>query len=153
SLVVEIQPIVTENYSAGFTLMQESGRLSRRQIVAKTCSEALDALTLLVTLALDPGDDEEPAALPAPVPPRAETPLQEAPVLPPTLPSTDRVFGLAAGAGALATWGPSPSVMPGAFLYFGADLSGQGLFSPAIRLSAAHLTRDGVSESGGTAGF
>jgi len=160
TVFAEIQPLPEGGFSAGFTLVQGNGRLFRRKVIAKSCREALDALTLLVTLALDPLASDEPSApaapIPAPLPePIAEIPIQEAPQppAPAPAPSPERVGTFTAGVGGLAAWGAAPSVMPGGFLYLGGGMVNSGVWSPAVRLSAAHAERDGIPESGATAGF
>jgi hypothetical protein len=158
SLIAEIQPLADGGFSAGFTLEQGNGRVSRRKVVAKSCREAFDALTLLVTLALDPLASDEPSAPPPPIPapepqPTATIPIQETPQAPAAALPPERVITFAAGVGGLAAWGAAPSVMPGGFLYLGGGMVSSGAWSPAIRLSAAHAERDGIEESGATAGF
>jgi len=167
TVFAEIQPLPEGGFSAGFTLVQASGRPSRRKVVAKNCREALDALTLLVTLALDPLATDDPGKSPtgdepsepspptlAPVPEQTATiPVQEAPQPPAAAPSPERVITFAAGVGGLAAWGAAPSVMPGAFLYLGGGMVNSGAWSPAIRLSGAHAEREGIPASGATAGF
>jgi hypothetical protein len=168
SLLAEIRPVAGSGYTAALTLVWASGRTSRRQIIAKTCTEALDALTLLATLALDPEEDEKPeTSTAAPQPPRIKgqdmardsvqahaTPSVVAiPVPPSPSPSPQRPSTLTAGVGGLAALGLTPDFMPGGFLYVGGSWHGRGVWSPALRMTASHLVREGVRRAGGTAGF
>jgi hypothetical protein len=170
ALFAEIRAIAGRGFSAGFTLIRSSGRIAQRQVVAKTCAEALDALTLLATLALDPREDDKLVSANTPAtnastetPPtitvtQAQPKIVGAPETPSpqsstSAPADGAYWTVAAGAGGLATWGPSPSTMPGVLLYAGVGWNQREPFSPWLRISASHVGREGIATRGGTAGF
>jgi hypothetical protein len=169
TVFAEIRPLAGRAFDAMFTFVQVSGRLSQRHVQAKTCDEALDALALLITLALDAETDEKPqvvpaslepapadvSAVPAPAPSALPAPSPSpVPAPSPSAPAAaEPALTVAAGVGGLAAWGPSPEVMPGAFLYAAGSWPSHGVWSPALRLSAIHAARGGYTAPGGTADF
>jgi hypothetical protein len=69
-------------------------------------------------------------------------------------PPGSSVRRLGVGASALLISGPAPRVMPGIGVRLVAALDrGASIWSPALRLTAAHAWQGGVSEPGGTAAF
>ncbi|HEY3592247.1 MAG TPA: hypothetical protein VGL13_00175, partial [Polyangiaceae bacterium] len=92
-----------------------------------------------------PPSPETPKSAAAPQPPPAPAP--------PAAPLEPAFWTAAVGAGGLATWGPSPSAMPGVLLYAGAAWRRHSLLSPSLRVSASHGGRDSMIAGGGTVGF
>lgn len=150
------------------------GKRSLRRIVAPSCREAVDALALIVAITLDPAHAiADPAAV------AATGAMETTPVEPPSGPSTDAAppaptpspagpepsaageatpagraqSWLAAGAGARVMSGAAPRFMPGVAVHLAAGLNRASIWSPAARLSVAHVRVGGVSEPGGTADF
>jgi hypothetical protein len=145
-----------------------------RRFVARSCSEAADAIALIIAVTLDPTSarngagttstatepradvaspptekrtEQSPASAPVVAPATLESPTPARPVPP----ARKQRFGAYVAGQTIV--GPAPSVMPGLALYAMAALDGDGLWAPALFLGATHVWRDELSEPGGTASF
>jgi hypothetical protein len=146
-----------------FTVVVESGRAplgriavqssdhreAARQVQADTCSDVVDALALMVALAIDPG-----AVNPVPAAPPEGSAAASAPAssLAPTARSHDDGGMLGGVDFALAT-----DVMPQLVLagspYVGWRATGARLFAPSFRLSFIRARSGTLDVTGGTATF
>jgi hypothetical protein len=94
---------------------------------------------------------------PAPEPPPASQPPPQvearAPPAPAAGPAPPAVRRLGAGVSARAVSGPAPGLMPGVELHVGLAIDRASIWSPAVRLSAAHHWLSGWVTPGGTADF
>jgi len=160
SLVVEIQQGPGGGTLRGtVTVVEADGATRTRQLKAASCEEAVDALSLIATVTLDPDamlgqppPEEAPKPPPKP-PPDVQPPQPKKP--PPRLPSAEpsdqyRVsFGLAAAL--LLEMTPEPAL--GGTVSAALELYPDTLLSPLFRLSLTHAQRRGVAERGGQASF
>jgi hypothetical protein len=159
SLAVEIQPADAAGVLRGrVTVVEPDGATRARQLKASTCEEAIDGLSLIATVTLDPGalmaepvepEPAKPLAEPAPEPPKPPKKPQSIPRR--AEPIELYRFALGVGGAALLEVAPEPA--------FGGQLSamfemnpGHPL-SPAWRLSLVHAQRRGVAEPTGEANF
>ena len=120
-----------------------------RHLGAGTCSEALDALALMIAVLLDPRALVGPPASSAPAEPAAVITEPEAPPPP-------RRWGLAVGAAAHTISGPMPVAAPGLAAGVAAAPepgTGHRFWSPAARLRWAHDWLADWRAPGGTADF
>lgn len=162
------------NVVAELVLATPGAEQPPRRFVARSCSEAADAIALIIAVTLDPttarnggatttaateprSDVVTPSAEKRSDQPLASTPAVapatlESPTPPSRVPAARKQrFG--AYVAGQTIFGPGPSVMPGLALYAMAALDGDGAWSPALFLGATHIWRDGLSEPGGTASF
>jgi hypothetical protein len=121
-----------------------------RHLGAATCSEALDALALMIAVLLDPRALVAPPEGPKPAEPAVVTEPEPEPPPPP------RRWGVAVGAAAHAISGPMPEMAPG-FVAGGSVApepgTGHRFWSPAARLRWAHDWLADWRAPGGTADF
>ena len=162
SLVVEIQQSGTGAGAAlrgTVTVVEADGTTRTRQLKAASCEEAVDALSLIATVTLDPDAmlGEPPPEQPAkpqpqaqlrvaPPPPRKPPPHFRRP--PPTEPYRFS-FGLA---GALLL-NMAPEVVPGGTVSAAFEINPGSWAAPFWRLSLTHAQRRGLEEAGGEAAF
>jgi hypothetical protein len=163
------------NVIAELILTSGGERQSPRRIVARSCTEAADAIALIVAVTLDPtvrrktpapADVASPsgpkppqsaAASASPPPAVAKTPVPPAIVeatepRPPALPvRTPRELGVFLAGQTI--FGPAPSVMPGIALHGMAALAREGVWAPALFVGLTHAWRQRISEAGGDASF
>lgn len=157
------------------TIVDANGRRSSRRLSAPSCAEATDAIALIIVIALDPSyvpsavaeSETPPMGTPARSsggskvdrPPGSDAPSTSGLSLDPETPPVARVPSrparrrLGVGAGAELISGPAPRVMPGVAVRAFAALDRASLWSPALRLTAAHAWQGGIDEPGGTAAF
>lgn len=182
--------------AAELVVTHSSGKRSVRRLTAPSCSEAVDALALVIAITLDPasvtqgaggsadsgsasgegpegspGSDGSPGSAgetgsratepktktSEPAKPASSTPAEEQPpdagAAQSREPGGETVFHWRAGAALRALLGPAPELMPGLALAIGASWDRAGLWSPALRLAAAHYWVHGVAETDGDADF
>jgi hypothetical protein len=181
SLLASLRAVPDGSVAAELVVVHAGGRRSLRRLSAPSCPEAVDALALVIAITLDPasvmdaetgpsesrsgsGAGDQPADRGAGKGDAARAPEERA--RPPTSNSgsaDDSAHALRranqtrldwhAGAEVVAALGPAPSLMPGFSLELQASWERPSLWSPALRLSAAHHWLSGVSESSGTADF
>ncbi len=124
------------------------GRSSERRLHAASCAEAVDAVALLITLALDPAAAtraQTPRSKPAPAAPSTPAPPSAAEA-PPSAASLDAGPSPAPPPAPVATGSPreperEPAKGAPAEFSFAAHLEGRGLFGPA----PAMLTGAGIA--------
>ena len=174
-LRAEIAPGPNGTVIGQLGIVDPNGRRSSRRLSAPSCAEAIDALALIIVIALDPTYSPPPGGEPGPGttsapeidrrfgdetatirqggPPagssagdRVPSPIGSPPPQP-----TVRRFGI--GTAAQLISGPAPRVLPGVAFRAFAAIDRVSLWSPALRLTAAHAERNGIEETGGIASF
>lgn len=161
SLVVEIQQAPAGGALRGtVTVVEADGTTRKRQLKAASCEEAVDALSLIATVTLDPDAmlGEPPPETPT-TPEPAKTPVApaepKAPRKPPRFhraPPTEpyRIsFGLAGAM--LLQMAPEPAFGGTASAAF--EINPGHAAAPFWRLSVTHAQRRGLDEPGGQASF
>ncbi len=163
SLIVEIHPPDAAGALNGsVTLVEPDGATRARKLKAKSCDEAMEGLSLIATVTLDPEALlSEPAAEPPPPaapPPAAPPPAAPPPVAQPAAPPARKAaavvryrlsFGLEGSA--LFQASPEPAFGGSAALAFEAR-AGE-VWSPLLRLSLLHAQRRGLAQGAGEANF
>lgn len=132
----EFELVLTElsshSWRGTLLLRTASGSPARRVILASTCAEALDLLTIIIAVAIDP----RAARLgPAPFAPRS------------------RRWRLSAGIGLGALFGLTPEVMPAVAAHVEVGFDRPPWLRPAARLVAARAQGPGHETAAGTAAF
>jgi hypothetical protein len=149
-LQVELRAEPTSELSAALTVSWPDGRRSERQVAAKGCADAVEAIAFLIVLTLDPrsqpGSDPPAARNTA----TAAHDPNAAPAEPQVALHFDRVeLGLIAQM--------ALGIAPGAMYGFGvralAALRGPSVWAPALQLRASRLELTGWAASGGIADF
>jgi hypothetical protein len=142
SLAVEIQPPDAAGVLRGkVTVTEPDGATRARQLKASSCEEALDGLSLIATVTLDPeallGEPEPP---PEPPPPKAtpppKLPPKQSPPPPPPPPSSPYRLSFGVGGAVLIQHPPEPAW--GGFASVALELRPGRAISPFFRLSVAH---------------
>ena len=160
SLVVEIQQISAGGALRGTVTVREADGATRtRQLKAASCAEALDALSLIATVTLDPDamlgepPPEESPKPPSKPPPVAKPtpPRKSAPRVRPTAPSEPYRLSFGLAAALLLDMAPEPA--PGASVSVALELNPGDVLAPFVRLSLTHAQRRGIAEPGGDASF
>jgi hypothetical protein len=156
SLVVEIQqPGPTGALRGTVKVVEPDGATRTRQLKAASCEEAVEGLSLIATVTLDPDALlGEPQPEPKPAPPAPKPAPPKPPPAPPPPPTSRRgsyrfSFGLEASA--LLHVAPEPAFGGSVFAAF--ELQPGSLFATFVRLSVTHAERRGVEAPGGQAGF
>jgi hypothetical protein len=162
SLVVEIQQAPAGGALRGtVTVVEADGATRKRQLKAASCEEAVDALSLIATVTLDPDamlGEPPPEAPTTPEPPKAPAKPAEpkAPTKPPPTfhrpPPTEPYrfsFGLAGAL--LLRMAPEPAFGATASAAF--EINPGHVAAPFWRLSVTHAQRRGLVEPGGEASF
>jgi hypothetical protein len=160
SLLVEIQQAPAGGTLRGtVTVVEADGATRTRQLKAASCEEAVDALSLIATVTLDPDamlgepPPEEPAKPVSKPPPAAKPPL--ALKLPPAFrraePSEPYRFSFGLAAAVLVEMAPEPAF--GGTASAAIEMNPGHLLSPFWRLSLTHAQRRGISERRGEASF
>jgi hypothetical protein len=159
SLVVEIQqPQANGALRGTVKVVEADGKTRTRQLKAASCAEAVDALSLIATVTLDPDafSGEPPDETPKPEqvklpeeepkpPTRKPPPFRRAP---PTEPYRFS-FGLAGAV--LLEMAPEPAWGGTASAAF--EINPGGLAAPFWRVSLTHAQSRNVTHKGATAGF
>jgi hypothetical protein len=169
--------------TAELTLVRAGAAPATRQVVARSCAEAADAVALIIAVTLDPSaaaqlehadatatdaslsrahgtvakDDATAAAsrLP-PVAPQAAPASASTPAGESERANAAHGFGRARFGAVIAGqtfFGPTPGVMPGVALYLQAGLERSSVWSPAALVGLTHAWRSNIEEPGGIASF
>jgi len=156
SLVVEIQQASSNSALRGtVTVVDVDGATRMRQLKAASCEEAVEGLSLIATVTLDPDalsgepppDEPPPKAEPPKARPKPEPPKPP----PPRAPNESYRFSFGLAGALLLEMAPAP--VPGATASAAFELNPGHLASPLWRLSVTHAQRRGVAEPGGSASF
>jgi hypothetical protein len=162
--------------AATVSLAGADAKPSVRRVLAASCSEAADAVALIIAVTLDPSvasgggtrandtpsvdpsKGSVPVAAPATEAKSAATdrPIPSHRARAPDVGGRNTVEGrntLAVQVAAQALLGPAPKLMPGIALYAMFAIERPTLWSPAILLGASHAWRAGIDEERGTAAF
>ncbi len=136
-------------------LLEDKEELTR-SIEANDCKSALEAISFIASVALDPGaerplmirevaEEETTPATRSKEPDNAEgnTKSQAEPSI------AEWKIGIMGS----ATWGPAPSALFGGELYVSLSQSQGGIWAPGFRLRAGYARRGGFEESAGSALF
>jgi hypothetical protein len=156
SLIVEIQPDAAGALNGTVTVVEPDGATRARKLKAKSCDEAMEGLSLIATVTLDPEALlSEPLEEPPPV---APPPVASPPVVRPAprparpAPAVARYrFSFGIEASALFEASPEPAVGGSAAIAFEAR-PGE-VWSPLLRLSLLHAQRRGLAQGSGDANF
>ncbi len=161
SLVVEIQE-QAGGVRGSVKVLEKDGSTRSRQLKASTCAEAVEALSLIATVTLDPDallaepepePEPKPTVSPKPKPP-AEKPRPVRPAPPPPPPSEAAApYRFSLGVGAALLFNQAPKLAPGASVAVALELRPGHVLSPLVRLSVVHAQRRDISEPGGSASF
>jgi hypothetical protein len=161
SLLVEIQPPAAGGALRGIvTVVEADGATRTRQLKAASCEEAVNALSLIATVTLDPdamlGEPEpqpepQPAKPPPKVAPRKVARPRPAPVpVPP--PAASRVrFDVGLSATLLLRMAPEPA--PGGSAFASLEWRSGSALSPLVRVVVTHAQRRDMPASGGDLNF
>jgi hypothetical protein len=161
SLIVEIQPLGrSKRFHGTVSVLDAGGALAQRELDAKSCEEAVEALVLIATVTLDSDaliEDHDAASLPAPEPapsPAKPAPLESRRILPfRERPVPGRAARMSFGieAALLVRFAPEPAFGGAAFAAL--ELPERGWLAPALRVSLVHAQARGIAEPGGHANF
>jgi hypothetical protein len=153
--------------SATLDVEPPGGKRSRREIVARSCDEAVDALALVIAITLDPEAETaselaEPDRTQSQTPEPSAEPKREVGLAPPA-PASPKApaaesgrwrAGLTSSARFESVSGPAPALLNGFGVQALLDLEhGRSVWSPAIALSGGYQWIGGLREPGGTADF
>lgn len=159
SLSVEIQPPDAAGVLRGrVTVVEPDGATRARQLKASTCEEALDGLSLIATVTLDPGAlMAEPVEAPAEAPPPPKpTPEPAKPKPPQRIPRRAEpidLYRLSFGVAGAVLLEVAPEPAFGGQLSAMFEMNPGHPLSPAWRLSVVHAQRRGVVAPVGEANF
>jgi hypothetical protein len=156
SLVVDIQEPSAGVLRGTVTVVEPDGATRTRQLKAGSCAEAVDALSLIATVTLDPdamlGEPApEPEPKPKPEPPRAARRPAEPPHPPPAPPQEPFRLSFGLAASALLNMAPEPAF--GGAASAALELNPGQLLAPFLRLSLTHAQRRGLAAGAGDANF
>ncbi|HXK16841.1 MAG TPA: hypothetical protein VNG33_03470 [Polyangiaceae bacterium] len=158
SLLVEIsEPGAGGTLRGTVTVVEPDGATRKRELKAAACAEAVDALSLIATVTLDPDamlDEPTPAAEPEPklAPPVATKPTARAAEPAPAAPSPPAYrMSVGVAAALLVQMAPEPAF--GGSASVALELNPGRLLAPFLRLSLVHAERRGLSEQAGNANF
>jgi hypothetical protein len=169
SLLASLRAVSDGSIAAELVVLNSGGRRSLRRLTAPSCAEAVEALALVIAITLDPasvtegeahstearsdrGTSKRSADAAKSDAARAGEQETRAAISESDGASEARVEWQG-GAAVVAVLGPAPSLMPGLALALGVAWEQASLWSPALRLTAAHHWLSGVSESNGSADF
>jgi len=183
SIRVQVSVAASGTVTADVTLASSGTKPSIRHVPARTCTEAADAVALIIAVTLDPTSVDNPTngsstsrAGSAPAAAAASSDNKEAsrsaatvsspkPAAPGPTGETQAIDAANANAGpgsrvtfgaqmaAESLVGVAPGVMPGVAVFAIASLESPSLWSPALVLAGHHAWRTDVQEPGGTASF
>jgi hypothetical protein len=155
SLIIEIQPPDAAGALNGtVTVVEPDGATRARQLKAKSCEEAMEGLSLIATVTLDPEALSEPAEEPPAAPPAVAPPSVVKPALPPArrAPAAARHrVSIAIEASALFEAAPQPAF--GGSVAVAVEARPGEVWSPLLRLSLLHAERRGLAQGAGDANF
>lgn len=145
------------------TLTSPGAAPAPRRIVARTCSEAAEAVALIIAFTLDPSAAERTSA--ARVDATAPTPVPTETIAPQYEPEKSVRDGsdsagssslqpqIAAQIAAQSLFGTAPGMMPGVAVYVELGVERPAIWSPSVVLGATHVARSRIPEPGGVASF
>lgn len=141
------------------TVVEADGATRTRQLKAASCEEAVDALSLIATVTLDPdamlgepSPEETPKPATKPPPPDTKPPpLRKPQGFRRTAPTEPYRFSFGLAAALLLEAAPEPALGASASAAF--EINPGGLASPFWRLSLTHAQRRGIVERLGEASF
>lgn len=159
SLVVEIQQAPSGGALRGtVTVVEPEGATRTRRLKASSCEEAVEALSLIATVTLDPDamtgepPPEEPPPKPEPKPsPPSSPPKKPAPSFRRPPPNEPYRFSFGLAGALLLEMAPEP--VPGATATAAFEINPGGIASPFWRLSVTHAQRRRMIAPGGAASF
>lgn len=168
-LIVEIRR-AGANVRGSVRVVERKGVTHDRRLKAANCAEAVEALSLIATVILDPDAmlETETETEPEPqVPPKAELSKQESPKTEPLSPlATPRVpkplvppapersaYRFSLGAAATVFFNHAPGLASGGSASLALEASPGAVLSPLFRLSVTHVQRRGISALDGEANF
>lgn len=160
SLVVEIQQASSGSALRGtVTVVEPDGATRTRRLKAASCEEAVEALSLIATVTLDPdamtGGPPPEAPPPKPVPPKPNPPSPPPKKPPPGVhrapPDEPYRFSFGLAGALLLEMAPQP--VPGATATAAFEINPGRIASPFWRLSLTHAQRRRVAAPGGAASF
>jgi hypothetical protein len=157
SLLVEISEPGAGALRGTVTVVEPDGATRKRELKAAGCAEAVDALSLIATVTLDPDamlDEPTPERQPEPKPaPQAvankPTPRAEPAPAAPQSPAYRVRVGVAGAL--LVEMAPEPAF--GGSASVALELNPGRLLAPFLRLSLTHAERRGLAEDVGNANF
>lgn len=174
SLRVEIRQVGTGGaWRGSIRVVEPNGSSRARELKAGSCTEAVDALSLIAAVTLDPDALAEPAepdsAAPSDAartddrprdaaqsdstPPATPVPARPPPAQPPVERAPPRGHRLSVGASAVVLQGVAPALLPGGAVSVAFELNPGRTLAWFGRVSLAHAERRGVVEPGGNASF
>lgn len=169
SLRVEIQQAGT-SWRGSIRVVEPDGTSRARQLKARSCAEAIDALSLIAAVTLDPDAlAEPPEAHPeGKTPPDAPRPDDRAPSTTKPAPRASQAlpvqpapyaraershYRVGVGASAIMVQGVAPALLPGGAISVALELASSRTIAWYARLSLGHAERRGLQEPGGNASF
>jgi len=159
-LLVEIQEQPGGVMRGSVKVVEPEGATRSRRLKASSCAEAVEALSLIATVTLDPDallTEPEPEPEPAPAPKLEPPPLKPKAgpkVVPPPPPRETRPgYRLSFGVAAAALFNQAPELAPGASAAVALELLPGAVLSPLLRLSVLHVERRGIVTFSGKANF
>ncbi|MDF3066370.1 MAG: hypothetical protein K0R38_1971 [Polyangiaceae bacterium] len=163
SLVVEIQELSPGVLRGSVRVVEPRGGARSRQLKASSCAEAVEALSLIATVTLDPDallaepePQPEPEPEPKPPPPTPAAARPPAPRAPePAAGAAEARAGyrLSVGLGGALLFNQIPEPAPGGSAAVALELRPGHVLAPFIRLSVIHAQRRNIPEPGGAASF
>jgi hypothetical protein len=153
SLIVEIQPPDAAGALNGtVTVVEPDGATRSRQLKAKSCDEAMEGLSLIATVTLDPEALlSEPAEQAPPPPP--PPPVAPAPVVKPAASAPAARYRVSVAIEASALFEASPAPALGGSVAVAFEARPGAVWSPLVRLSLLHAERRGLAQRAGDANF
>ncbi len=158
SLVVEIQQPGAGAGSVlrgSVTVVEADGATRTRQLKAASCEEAVDALSLIATVTLDP-DAMLGEVPPEPPPKPAAKPPEAGPRKPPPrfrrAPPSE-LYRFSFGLAGAVLLNMAPEAVPGGTAFAAFEINPGSWAAPFWRLSVTHAQRRGIAEAGGAAAF
>jgi hypothetical protein len=159
ALVVEIQQPSVGALRGIVTVIEPDGATRTRQLKAASCEEAVDALSLIATVTLDPDamlGEPEPQSTPPPEPKPQPKPPPAAlppPASRPAPAARNPRYRVSFGLEATLLFRMAPDVAPGGTLSGAFEISPYQLLSPLFRLAVTHAERRSSFEGHGDASF
>jgi hypothetical protein len=162
SLMVEIQQPGAAGVLRGtVTVVEADGATRTRQLKAASCEEAVDALSLIATVTLDPdamlgeSPPEPPAKKPEP-PPKPSASGAQGPRKPPPhfrRPPPNEPYRFSFGLAGTVLLNLAPQVVPAGMASVAFEINPGSWAAPFWRLSVTHGQRRGLPEAGREAAF
>lgn len=165
TLLVEIQEQRGGVLRGSVKVVEADGATRSRRLKASSCAEAVEALSLIATVTLDPDAllaEPEPEPTPEPEPPPPPPPPSPPPPKPKVRPRAVQPspaqeggsrYRLSFGVAAAVLLNQSPEPAPGASAAVALELFPSELVSPFFRVSVLHAQRRRIEVPGGQANF